>query len=656
MPPSTDRLRSLLDGEHAAARARVREWLSRPGNAPADALPVEEHRAQVLAWAEELAGEGDTAMGFPERYGGQDAVGRSVAAFETLAFGDLSLLVKCGVQFGLFGGAVLHLGTERHHERHLRAITSLELPGCFAMTETGHGSNVQALGTTATFDPETDELVVHTPTPDARKDYIGNAARDGRMAAVFAQLVVGGEERGVHAVLVPIRGEDGEALPGVTIEDCGAKLGLDGVDNGRLTFDHVRVPREALLDRYATIDEDGTYSSPIENPTKRFFTMLATLIQGRVSVCGAAISASKVALAIAVRRGLERRQFGPPGEEQEALLLDYRTHQRRLLIPLADTYALHFAQDRLRDELHDVFTTDDEGDALDRKRRELETLAAGVKAVATWHATATIQGCREACGGAGYLRANRFAALKADTDVFTTFEGDNTVLLQLAAKNLLTGYKDQFGELDPLGTATFVAGQVLETLAERTAVRELLGRLADDLLPGRDDEADLLDRETQLELFAWRHQHVLSGAARRLKAGIDGGRDPFAVLVDCQDHVLAVARSWVDLVVLEAFAGAVEACEDPALRTVLDRLCSLHALARVEAERGWYQEHGRLSSTRSKAVIKTVNALCAELRPEAELLVEAFGVPEQCLGAGGRPERAAEQAREAERIATEQAA
>ena len=68
-----------------------------------------------------------------------------MAAFETLAFGDLSLLVKCGVQFGLFGGAVLHLGTERHHERYLRDVASLELPGCFAMTETGHGSNVQAL-------------------------------------------------------------------------------------------------------------------------------------------------------------------------------------------------------------------------------------------------------------------------------------------------------------------------------------------------------------------------------------------------------------------------------------------------------------------------------------------------------------------------------
>ena len=625
-------LRRLLDGEHAEMRDRVREWLSRPGNIPTADRPLDEYRDQVLAWAKELADDGQTATGFPVEYGGEGAVGRSIAAFETMAFGDLSLLVKIGVQFGLFGGAVLHLGTEKHHERYLRAITSLELPGCFAMTETGHGSNVQALETTATYEPETQEFVVDTPTEAAGKDYIGNAARHGRMAAVFAQLIVGGEERGVHALLVPIRDERGEPLPGVGIEDCGAKLGLDGVDNGRLYFDHVRVGRDALLDRYAQVSPDGEYTSTIENPTKRFFTMVGTLIQGRISVCGAAINASKVALVIAIRRGLTRRQFGPPGGE-EAVLLDYRTHQRRLLIPLATTYALHFAQERLVAELHEVFTAPDGGE--DRKRRELETLAAGVKAIGTWHATHTIQECREACGGAGYLRANRFAALKADTDVFTTFEGDNTVLLQLAAKNLLTDFRDQFGELDPLGMAQFYAGQLLGTVAERTAIREVLGRLGDDLRPGRDDSAELLDRATQLELFTWRQEHILSGAARRLKGGIDAGGDPFAVLVDTQDHVVDAARAWVDLVVLEAFAEAVERCEEPAVKPVLDTLCNLYALSRIEAERGWYQEHGRLSSTRSKAVIKAVNALCGEVREHAELLVEAFGVPEPALGDGG---------------------
>src|SRR3954468_12993909 len=628
--PSVDlgALRALLDGEHAEIRNLCRAWLSDPANAPRPDLPLEEHRARGRAWAKELADAGETARGFPVEFGGRGQVGGAVAGFETLAFGDLSLLVKCGVQFGLFGGAVLHLGTRRHHERHLADIAALRLPGCFAMTETGHGSNVQQLETTATYDDATGEFVVHTPHDGARKDYIGNAARDGRMAAVFAQLVVGGESRGVHALLVPLRDDDGRPLPGIRIEDCGAKLGLDGVDNGRIWFDQVRVPRDALLDRYAKVDEDGVYTSPIENPTKRFFTMLGTLIQGRVSVCGASISATKVALAIAVRHAESRRQFGPPGGE-EVVLLDYRTHQRRLLPALAKVYALHFAQEELVARLHRVFTADAE---LDRERRELETLAAGLKAVATWHATATIQECREACGGMGYLKGNRFAALKADTDVFTTFEGDNTVLLQLAAKNLLTDFRDQLGELDPLGTASFFAGQVFTTVAERTAVRELLTRLADDLLPGRDDQSDLGGREVQLELLRWRADHIRSGVARRLKGGIDAGREPFQVLLDCQDHLIAAARAYVECVVLEQFAAAVTRCGDPGARWLLDRLCDLYALSTIEADRAWFQEHGRLSSTRSKAVIKAVNQACGTLRPHAQELVEAFGVPETSLG------------------------
>ena len=216
--------------------------------------------------------------------------------------------------------------------------------------------------------------------------------------------------------------------------------------------------------------------------------------------------------------------------------------------------------------------------------------------------------------------------------MFTTFEGDNTVLLQLVAKSLLTGYRHEFSELDPFGTFAFVAEQVAGTVAERTAVRELLGRIGDDLLPGRDDEGDLLERDTQLEFFRWREQHVKSAAARRLKGGMDAGADPFEVLNDCQDHVVLVGRVYAERVVMEAFADAVERCPDPALQAVLARLCDLYALSRVEADRGWFQEHGKLSSTRSKAVLKGVNTACDELAEHAGLLVEAYGVPDAALG------------------------
>ncbi|HEX5523747.1 MAG TPA: acyl-CoA dehydrogenase family protein, partial [Pedococcus sp.] len=257
-------LRAAIDGRWAHVREEARSELEPARFAPpTEELTLEEYRARVAQQLRDLATTGHPARGLSKDLGGQGDFGASVTAFEMLGHADLSLLVKAGVHWGLFGGAVANLGTQRHHTAYLPGILSAELPGCFAMTETGHGSDVQSLQTTATYDPETDEIVVNTPSVAARKDYIGGAARDGRLAAVFAQLVTGGASHGVHCVLVPIRDEDGEPMPGVSIGDCGAKAGLRGVDNGRLSFDHVRVPRTNLLNRYGDIDGHGVYTSPI---------------------------------------------------------------------------------------------------------------------------------------------------------------------------------------------------------------------------------------------------------------------------------------------------------------------------------------------------------------------------------------------------------
>ncbi len=626
-------LRRLLDGRYAEVRGLVRRNLVEHADILTDAetLSREDYRERVKDLVVELAATGQTGMGFPTEYGGGGDVGASIAAFETLAFGDLSVLVKVGVQFGLFGGAIQQLGTERHHERYLRPLITGELLGCFAMTETGHGSNVQAIGTVATYDVEAGEFVITTTREDAAKDYIGNAAAHGELAVVFAQLEVGGEGRGVHAFVVPIR-VDGEPAPGVRIEDDGLKMGLNGVDNGRLWFDGVRVPRESLLNRFADVTAAGVYESPIENPNRRFFTMLGTLVTGRVSVGAAGISASKVALAIAVKYALQRRQFDASDDDQEELLLDYGMHQRRLLPLLARTYALHFAQEELSTQLHDVLSgaVDD-----DQTKRELESRAAGTKALGTWHATRTIQECREACGGAGYLAENRFTALKADTDVFTTFEGDNHVLLQLVAKGLLTDYASEFEDMDQLGMARFVAGLAVETVVEKTRVHQLLQRVR-DLLPGGDEwdqEAGLLDPEYQLAMLRFREEHMISGAARRLKRGVDQGMHPGAVFSRVQDHVIGAADAHMERLVLEAFVAKNRALPDGDQKVALNLLCDLYALSVIEADRAWFMEHGRLSVQRSKAISREVASLCRKVRPLANDLVDAFGVPTEMLRA-----------------------
>ncbi|GAA2984755.1 acyl-CoA dehydrogenase family protein [Actinokineospora diospyrosa] len=618
-------LTDLLDGRwaHVRREARVR-MAALPSPATYD-LTTEQHREQVFAELHELAKSGYPRVGFPVSHGGEGDLGGSLTSFEMLGFGDLSLMVKAGVQWGLFGGAVEALGTERHHDRYLRDIIELRLPGCFAMTETGHGSDVQHLRTTATYDPATGEFVVHTPHEAARKEYIGNAARDGRIAVVFAQLIAGGSEHGVHALLVPLRDEAGLTLPGITIEDCGRKAGLNGVDNGRIWFDQVRVPRDALLNRYGDVAEDGTYSSPIEGDSRRFFTMLGTLIRGRISVAGAAGSATKSALTIAIRYALERRQFTRPDSDDEVVLLDYLAHQRKLLPALATTYALHFAQEELVTTLHEL-TTDD------HRQRELESRAAGLKAATTWHATHTIQTCREACGGAGYLAENRLPQLKADTDVFTTFEGDNTVLSQLVAKGLLTGYQQHLHELGSVGMARFIADQFVGTVIERTAARSLIERLV-GAVTARDEDADLLDRGWHLRLFEDREKHVLDTLARRLRRAGEPGADAFEVFNAAQDHVLRAARVHIERVVLEAFVAAVDRCADPDAAALLGRVCDLHVLSTVEADLDWFLGHGRVSTAKAKAVTGAVNDLCRHLRPHAAVLVGAFAIPDPLVAA-----------------------
>jgi acyl-CoA oxidase len=635
LPSTVDvaRLQEVLDGRWGALRRETRELLRDERFRPVYGESMAEARARTTRLTRGLADTGRTGLGFPAAHGGADDAGGSVVMVEMLAFADLSLMVKAGVQWGLFGGAVQLLGTERHHAAYLRDIASFELPGCFAMTETGHGSDVQQLRTTCTYDPDTGTFDLHTPHEAARKDYIGNAAQDGRMAVVFAQLITGGRRRGVHAWLVPIRHPDGTPCDGVTIGDDGPKAGLLGVDNGRLTFDHVTVPREMLLDRFGQVAADGSYTSAIENETRRFFTMLGTLVRGRVSVGGSASSAAKVALDIAVRYGDVRRQFTAPGRDREVVLNDYLAHQRTLLPALATSYALHFAQEELVGRMHDLHTAVhvDGTEVPEPEQRELESRAAGLKAAQTWHATRTVQQCREACGGAGYLAENRLPGLRADIDVFTTFEGDNTVLLQLVAKGLLTGYKDAFGSLDNWGKVGHVAEQVRETVLERTAARGLIQRLV-DAVPNRDDDVPLLSRGWQLKMFADREKHLLDSVVRRLRRR-GTGSDPFDTLNDVQDHLLHVARAHVDRLVLEAFVAGVDRAPDPAVRALLDSVCSLYALCTLESDRAWLLEHDRLTPARSKALTTTVNGLLKELRPHLVTLVDGFAVQPEWRGA-----------------------
>ncbi len=621
-------LQEILEAGHTEVIERTKEVLLRPSFQRPTLRIKEDYREQVLRWCKELAQEGIGALSYPVEYGGQDSMSDYAAAFETIAYHDLSLVIKFGVQFGLWGGAVYNLGTKRHHDKYLRATGKLELPGCFAMTETGHGSNVRGLETTAVYDSDNKELIVHSPSVAAGKEYIGNAMH-ARMAAVFCQLIVNGKSHGVHAVVVPIRDEQGLVLPGIRVEDNGYKMGLNGVDNGRLWFDGVRVPATNLLDKYGGINDEGEYESPIESPSRRFFTMLGTLVGGRVFVPRAGLSATKSALTIAVRYGLRRRQFPSESMRSETIILDYPNQQRRLIPLVAKAYAIQFGLDHLLDRY--VNRTEEE-------MREIEAMAAGMKSYATWFATAAIQECREATGGKGYLAENRFADLKADTDIFTTFEGDNTVLMQLLAKSLLTEFKKSFQEDGNFAVLKFIGRRVGTIVTEQNpyVVRQT-------------DREHLESRDFYQAAFHFRARRLLSTLAQRLQAYIKAGKSSYQASLLCQTHMIAAAEAYVEQLVLDtslerlqAVRGArgedsqgtrMPANEKPNATQLLEKTIQLYAAHTIEHHAAWYMESSYISGQKSKAIRKWVDVLCAELRPEAGVLVDGFGIPDKLLGA-----------------------
>jgi acyl-CoA oxidase len=321
---------------------------------------------------------------------------------------------------------------------------------------------------------------------------------------------------------------------------------------------------------------------------------------------------------------LERRQFEAPGDDHEVLIMDYLVHQRRLFPLIAKSYALQFAQNELVAKCHELQISDDP-DA--EEQRELESRAAGLKAENTWHATRAIQEAREACGGAGYLAENRLIALKADTDVFTTFEGDNHVLTQLVAKELLTAYADDIKGMSPVEWVRFAANFAGERVMKRTAAETIMQTIL-DTRQDNEEEGSLFNRGTQVKMFEDREEYMLATVARRLQ-GKSKEMTAFEAFNSVQDHVLHTARVHIERVILESFVAGIDSCEDEKAREILNLVCDLYALSVIEQDRAWFMEHRFLSTERAKAVTRGINERCRNLRPYAELLVDGFGIPEQ---------------------------
>jgi acyl-CoA oxidase len=223
-----------------------------------------------------------------------------LTAHEMLGLIDGSLATKFTVQFNLFGGTLMATHTERHLP-FMREVDSLRHMGCFCFTELGYGNNAVKMETTATYNNADKTFTIDSPTALSQKYWITNGACHANYAIVFAQTLVNGKNEGVNPFIVRIRDDAMKECAGVEIEDMGYKLGLNGVDNAKLRFTKVKIPRENLLNKLNDVTEDGQFKSPVEKVTNRFFKVTDRLLSGRLCISAMCLASTKLVLFTTVR-------------------------------------------------------------------------------------------------------------------------------------------------------------------------------------------------------------------------------------------------------------------------------------------------------------------------------------------------------------------
>ncbi|PQP97882.1 acyl-coenzyme A oxidase 3 peroxisomal [Prunus yedoensis var. nudiflora] len=535
---------------------------------------------------------------------GVEAELRKLALHEVIGIYDHSLAVKLGVHFFLWGGAILFFGTKRHHDKWLRDTENYTIKGCFAMSELGHGSNVRGIETVTTYDSNTGEFVINTPCESAQKYWIGGAANHATHTIVFSQLYISGKNQGVHAFIAQIRDANGNICPNIRIADCGHKIGLNGVDNGRIWFDNVRIPRENLLNSVADVSPDGQYLSAIKDPDQRFAAFLAPLTSGRVTIAVGAIYSSQISLAIAIRYSLTRRAFSVTPKGPEVLLLDYPSHQQRLLPLLAKTYAMSFAANHLK--MIYVKRTPE-------LSKTIHVVSSAFKATLTWHNMRTLQECREACGGQGLKTENRIGPLKGEYDVQSTFEGDNNVLMQQVSKALLGEYIAAQNRSKPFKALG------LEHMNKPCPV-----------IPSQLTSSTLQSSQFQMDAFCLRERDLLNRFAMEVSERQKQGESKEYSVILSYQLAQDLGRAFSDRTILQTLLDAEAGVPSGSLKNVLAMLRSMYALICLEEDPAFLR-FGYLSTDNVAAVRKEVSRLCGELRPHALALVSSFGIPDAFL-------------------------
>ncbi|XP_053611166.1 probable peroxisomal acyl-coenzyme A oxidase 1 isoform X1 [Plodia interpunctella] len=505
----------------------------------------------------------------------------------------------------MFVPTIMGQGTPEQQAEWLPKATAMKVIGTYAQTELGHGTFLRGLETTATYDENTEEFIINTPTLTANKWWPGGLGHTVNHCIVVAQLYIKGECYGVHPFIVQLRDmETHQPLPGISLGEIGPKLGFQTANNGFLAFDNFRIPRKNMLMKNSQVLKDGTYVK-----SKNDKLTYGTMVMVRVTIVRDAAYFLSLAATTAVRYAAVRHQSRPKPNQPEPQILDYVTQQHKLFIHIATSHAFRIVGDWLWDTFVQVNLDLRKGN-MDQLP-ELHALACCLKAVCSMDASLGVEQSRLACGGHGYMASSSFPALHGVTTATVTYEGEHTVLLLQTARYLVKAWK-----------------QTLDGKAMTPTVSYMLDYFKSDTKPWENTPQGII-RGFQ-EVAAGKTKAACETIEKYVKAGNDY-EDAWNL---ASVQLVNASEAHCRAIICDTFTKEIQRLSNtfsPNLARVMQQLVELYLVYWTLQKTGDLLEYSTISKADIAAMRRRYEELLALIRPNAVGLVDGFGITDETL-------------------------